>query len=92
MNKEINMNEMIIKKRDGNKLSKEEIEDIIGSYNEGLIPDYQMSAFLMAIYYMGLDKEETFELTKAILNSGEKIDLSEIEGIKIDKHSTGSWR
>lgn len=89
MNKEINMNEMIIKKRDGNKLSKEEIEDIIGSYNEGLIPDYQMSAFLMAIYYMGLDKEETFELTKAILNSGEKIDLSEIEGIKIDKHSTG---
>lgn len=89
MNKEINMNEMIIKKRDGNKLSKEEIEDIIDSYNEGLIPDYQMSAFLMAIYYMGLDKEETFELTKAILNSGEKIDLSEIEGIKIDKHSTG---
>lgn len=89
MNKEINMNEMIIKKRDGNKLSKEEIEDIIGSYNEGLIPDYQMSAFLMAIYYMGLDKKETFELTKAILNSGEKIDLSEIEGIKIDKHSTG---
>lgn len=89
MNKEINMNEMIIKKRDGNKLSKEEIEDIIGSYNEGLIPDYQMSAFLMAIYYMGLDKEETFELTKAILNSGEKIDLSEIKGIKIDKHSTG---
>lgn len=89
MNKEINMNEMIIKKRDGNKLSKEEIEDIIGSYNEGLIPDYQISAFLMAIYYMGLDKEETFELTKAILNSGEKIDLSEIEGIKIDKHSTG---
>lgn len=89
MNKEINMNEMIIKKRDGNKLSKEEIEDIIGSYNEGLIPDYQMAAFLMAIYYMGLDKEETFELTKAILNSGEKIDLSEIEGIKIDKHSTG---
>lgn len=89
MNKEINMNEMIIKKRDGNKLSKEEIEDIIGSYNEGLIPDYQMSAFLMAIYYMGLDKEETFDLTKAILNSGEKIDLSEIEGIKIDKHSTG---
>lgn len=89
MSKEINMNEMIIKKRDGNKLSKEEIEDIIGSYNEGLIPDYQMSAFLMAIYYMGLDKEETFELTKAILNSGEKIDLSEIEGMKIDKHSTG---
>lgn len=89
MNTEINMNEMIIKKRDGNKLSKEEIEDIIGSYNEGLIPDYQMSAFLMAIYYMGLDKEETFELTKAILNSGEKIDLSEIKGIKIDKHSTG---
>lgn len=89
MNTEINMNEMIIKKRDGNKLSKEEIEDIIGCYNEGLIPDYQMSAFLMAIYYMGLDKEETFELTKAILNSGEKIDLSEIKGIKIDKHSTG---
>lgn len=89
MSKEINMNEMIIKKRDGNKLSKEEIEDIIGSYNEGVIPDYQMSAFLMAIYYMGLDKEETFELTKAILNSGEKIDLSKIEGIKIDKHSTG---
>lgn len=89
MYEDINMNELIIKKRDGEKLSKKEIEGIIDAYNRDIIPDYQMSAFLMAVYFEHLDKEETYTLTNAILDSGEKIDLSEIRGIKIDKHSTG---
>lgn len=89
MNENINMNELIIKKRDGRKLSKEEIRAVIDLYDKGEIPDYQMAAFLMAIYFNSLDREETFALTDAILKSGEIIDLSAIPDIKIDKHSTG---
>lgn len=89
MNENINMNELIIKKRDGRKLSKEEIRAVIDSYDKGEVPDYQMAAFLMAIYFNSLDREETFALTDAILKSGEIIDLSAIPDIKIDKHSTG---
>lgn len=89
MYKEINMNELIIKKRDGKKLSSEEIKAVIDSYDKGDVTDYQMSALLMAIYFKHLDREETFALTDAILESGEEIDLSDIMGLKIDKHSTG---
>lgn len=81
--------DIIAKKRDGQKLSLEEIEFIINGYVKDLIPDYQVAALLMAIYFQGLDKEETAHLTKVMTNSGDTIDLSEIEGLKVDKHSTG---
>lgn len=86
---QINMNELITRKRDGGKLTSKEIRDMIESYDAEEIPDYQISALLMAIYFKGLDKEETLTLTKAMLDSGDKIDLSDIAGVKIDKHSTG---
>ena len=78
-----------MQKRDGQKLSLEEIKFIINGYVKDLIPDYQVAALLMAIYFQGLDKEETAHLTKVMTNSGDTIDLSEIEGLKVDKHSTG---
>ncbi len=81
--------DIITKKRDGFKLSKEEIEFIIDGYVKGIIPDYQVSAFLMAVYFKGMDKEESYQLTNAMLHSGEEIDLSRINGVKVDKHSTG---
>ena len=81
--------DIITKKRDGFKLSKEEIEFIIDGYVKGNIPDYQVSAFLMAVYFKGMDKEESYQLTNAMLHSGEEIDLSRINGVKVDKHSTG---
>lgn len=62
---------------------------MIREYTDGRIPDYQMSALLMAICFQGLDKEETYELTMAMARSGEMLDLSQIQGIKVDKHSTG---
>lgn len=83
------MVDLIIKKRDGEKLSKDEIKNIIDDYVAGKIPDYQISAFLMAVYFKGMDKEEQFALTDAMLNSGQQIDLTPIKGIKVDKHSTG---
>lgn len=83
------MVDLIEKKRDGQVLSKEEIDFIIKEYTAGTIPDYQMSALLMAIYYQDMTDEEITNLTLAMAYSGEVIDLSSIEGIKVDKHSTG---
>lgn len=81
--------DIIEKKKNGNVLTKTEIDFIIDGYTKGNIPDYQMSAFLMAVYFKGMDKEETANLTLAFVNSGDIVDLSAISGIKVDKHSTG---
>lgn len=83
------MYDIIAKKRDGYKLSDEEIKYFVENYTNDKIPDYQMSALLMAIYIKGMDKDETSNLTKYMSQSGDFVDLSEIEGIKVDKHSTG---
>ncbi|MGG6431344.1 pyrimidine-nucleoside phosphorylase [Anoxybacillus sp. D401a] len=83
------MVDLIEKKRDGHALTKEEIQFIIEGYTKGDIPDYQMSALAMAIFFRGMNEEETAELTMAMVHSGDTIDLSRIEGIKVDKHSTG---
>ncbi len=83
------MVDVIRKKRDGGKLSKEEIDFFINGYVKGEIPDYQVSALMMAIFFRGMDDEETGQLTQAMLHSGEKLDLSAIKGFKVDKHSTG---
>ena len=83
------MYDIIEKKRDGGKLSKDEIEFWIDGYVKGEIPDYQVSSLLMAIYFNGLDDEELTNLTLIMANSGDMVDLSDISGIKVDKHSTG---
>jgi len=83
------MVELIIKKRNGLELSKEEYASIVDGFISGGIPDYQISAFLMAVYFKGLTSTETANLTDVMMRSGELIDLSEIKGIKVDKHSTG---
>ena len=83
------MYEIIAKKRDGHKLTREEIEFFIDGYTKDSIKDYQASALLMAIFFRGLDEEETFWLTDAMRRSGETVDLTAIPGIKVDKHSTG---
>lgn len=83
------MYDLIIKKREGKTLSKDEIEYIVNGFTKGDIPDYQMSAFLMAIYFKGMNSKETVDLTIAMANSGDRMDLSPIKGIKVDKHSTG---
>ena len=85
----MNIVDLIIKKRDGGKLSKEEIEFFVNGTTDSSIPDYQISAMLMAIYFQNLDTEETSELTLAMANSGSTFDLSSIDGVKVDKHSTG---
>jgi|LGOV01.1.fsa_nt_gb pyrimidine-nucleoside phosphorylase len=81
--------DLITKKKHGVKLSKEEINYIIEGYVSGDIPDYQISSLLMAIYFKGMDLEETIDLTEAMINSGDVVDLSHIKGITADKHSTG---
>ncbi len=83
------MYDLIIKKRDGGAHTPDEIKHIVEGYTKGNIPDYQMSAWLMAVYYKGMNNEETVELTKAMAASGDMLDLSAIEGVKVDKHSTG---
>lgn len=81
--------ELIKKKRDGYPLTGAEIDFIINKYTSGDIPDYQVSALLMAIFFKGMNEDETINLTRAMMYSGRIIDLSDIEGPKIDKHSTG---
>ncbi len=83
------MVDIIESKRDGHRLSKDEIEFFVKGYSKGEIPDYQASALTMAIYFRGMDKQETAYLTDAMMHSGDTIDLSSIAGVKVDKHSTG---
>ena len=83
------MYDLIMKKRDGGELSKDEIEYFIEGYTHGSIPDYQASALAMAIYFRGMNDEETANLTLAMANSGDVLNLDRIDGIKVDKHSTG---
>ena len=83
------MFDIISKKKYGEVLSKEEIDYVIKGYTEGTIPDYQMSALLMAIYFEGMTYEETSLMTLAMADSGDRLDLSGIDGINVDKHSTG---
>ncbi|HLF19183.1 MAG TPA: thymidine phosphorylase [Bacteroidota bacterium] len=81
--------ELIRKKRDGDALTEEEFRFLISGYVDGNVPEYQMSAFLMACYFRGMSKEETLTFTTLMLHSGEVLDLSDVPGVKVDKHSTG---
>ena len=83
------MVDLITKKQAGNALTEQEIYFIINGFTDGSIPDYQMSAFAMAVYFVGMTEEEAGFLTMAMAESGDQIDLSAIKGIKVDKHSTG---
>lgn len=85
----MNIIDIIIKKKNKKELTKEEIEFAVMGYVDGVVEDYQMSSLLMAIVINGMTEEETINLTDVMLNSGDKIDLSDIEGIVVDKHSTG---
>jgi pyrimidine-nucleoside phosphorylase len=81
--------EIIAAKRDGNALPEEEIRALLRGFGDGEVADYQMSAFLMAVFFRGLEDQETVALTEAMLHSGSVLDLSSIPGVKVDKHSTG---
>lgn len=83
------MYDVIAKKKHNEELSTEEINYFVNGFTKGEIPDYQVSALLMAIYFNKMNERETVDLTMAMVNSGDKLDLSKIEGIKVDKHSTG---
>lgn len=83
------MYDMIMKKRNGGTHTRDEIRYIVEGFTTGSIPDYQMAAWLMSVYYQGMSREETVELTLAMADSGDRLDLSRIEGVKADKHSTG---
>jgi pyrimidine-nucleoside phosphorylase len=89
MDETMRMVDLIAKKRDGETLTKEEIDFMIEGYTKGEIPDYQMSAMAMALYFQDMTTEERVNLTMAMVNSGDTVDLSGIDGIKVDKHSTG---
>ncbi len=81
--------DIILKKRNGGELNPKEIEFLVLGYTEGRIPDYQMAAFTMAVFFKGMSERETLDLTMTMMDSGETISLKEIPGIKVDKHSTG---
>ena len=81
--------DLIHRKRDGEELDANEISYLIDSYTRGEIPDYQMSAFLMAVCFSGMTDREVSVLTERMTNSGELVDLSAVSGLKVDKHSTG---
>src|ERR1700687_1033448 len=81
--------DLIQRKRDGEELAPEEIEFLVNGYTSGEIPDYQMSAFLMAVYFSGMTDRELSRLTECMLRSGDTVDMSGVPGIKVDKHSTG---
>lgn len=83
------MIDIIEKKRDGKSLKREEIEFFVNGYTHGEVPGYQASSLAMAIFFQDMNDEERAALTMSMVNSGEKIDLSDINGIKVDKHSTG---
>lgn len=83
------MYDIIMKKRNGLELTKEEIDFFVKGYTDGSIPDYQASALMMAIYFQKMTEKETYLLTMAMADSGDRLDLSAIHGIKVDKHSTG---
>lgn len=85
----MNTYDLIMKKRNGGILDKDEITYLVEGFTKGDIPDYQMSAFLMAVYFQGMNDEETTNLTMAMADSGDRLDLSGINGTKVDKHSTG---
>lgn len=81
--------DLIAKKRDGGEMTRKELEFLIAGYVDGSIPDYQMSAWMMAVYLRGMTPQEVADLTDVMAHSGDMVDLSPIEGIKVDKHSTG---
>ena len=81
--------DLIHRKRDGEELSANEIAFLVDGYTSGTIPDYQMSAFLMAVFFSGMTDREVSALTERMIQSGETVDLSSIPGMKVDKHSTG---
>jgi pyrimidine-nucleoside phosphorylase len=81
--------DLIQRKRDGEELAPEEIEFLVNGYTSGEIPDYQMSSFLMAVFFSGMSDREVSRLTECMLRSGDTVDLSHIPGVKVDKHSTG---
>ena len=83
------MYDLIMKKRNGNVLRDEEIDFMVQGYTKGEIPDYQMSAMTMAIFFRGMNEQETLALTMSMAHSGDMLDLSDMKGIKVDKHSTG---
>lgn len=85
----LRMIDLILKKRDGGSLTHEELAFFVDGVSHGTIPDYQISSFLMAVKFVGMNKKETADLTELMMHSGDVIDLSAIQGVKVDKHSTG---
>src|SRR3954463_16688236 len=81
--------DLILRKRGGEELSVEELQFLVNGYTTGEIPDYQMSSFLMATFFSGMTDREISRLTECMLYSGERVDLTTIPGMKVDKHSTG---